>query len=72
MAEAIAKAPPQSHDRIISGKLKSVLFTPHVFPYMGYVLNSSGEMSVGDYWKQTEHEIGTKIKLGKVDFWKCK
>lgn len=42
MAAALAKAPADSHDRIIQGKLKSTLFSPYVFPYMGYILSSEG------------------------------
>ena len=72
MAVALARAPPDSHTRIIAGKLKSTLFEPYVLPYMGYILSSSGEMTVGEYWKSVEHELQTKIRLGRTETWKCK
>lgn len=72
MSEALTKAPAEFHNKMIAGKLKSTLYSPYVFPHMGYVLNSSGEVTVGDYWRQVEQELNTNIKFVKAEFWKCK
>lgn len=72
MSAALAKAPVDAHPRMIQGKLNAVLFEPFVFTHMGYIMNPSGDMTVGEYWKNTEHELGTKISLKRVETWKCK
>ena len=53
MAKALEKAPPNVHERMINGKLKSLLYEPSVFSHMGYILASGGDTSVDDYWKET-------------------
>ena len=72
MAASLAKAPVEAHNRMIQGKLNAILFEPHVLPHMSYILSSSGDVTVQEYWKSIEHELSTKVKLGRVEAWRCK
>lgn len=71
MAERLSKAPEHTHAKIISGKLNVSYFQENLLPNMPYILSNEG-LSVEDYWRETEKELGSKINIVRSMVWECK